>query len=306
MTIQAQNKELDTYTISGHIPDISFLVSTAGSGLLLVTGNTVSKIIDASGFYGITKEAENWWVFGYTNEKGFVISFNIDGKTGYNIQKRIEGLSYAVHQIDFVNDDLLLTDTYHNSFRVFRDIADKSLCRPDDALRILTPRGLVASRKDKNYCHINSIYCDSNKIYILAHNNTFKTGRKSEIFIYDLDYNKIDIWPTPYSSAHNFYRGDMELICDSESGTLMKNNEVAFECDDKSFTRGLSVSDDYIIVGSSGISPVREDRQYLDGNIYILDINFNRVAKIAIPKTQIMDIRRVDKSDYGLSNMERV
>ena len=196
----------------------------------------------------------------------------------------------------------MVTDTLENRLHIFKRAAEKEYV--EESSFMILPRGL-ATKDDRNYCHLNSLYSDGKKLYVLAHNNSYKTGKKSEVFMYDMGYNKIGVLPTICSSAHNYCRyDDSEFICNSEDGTLLRDNEVAFRCDSGYFTRGLSISDDYITLGSSGISHIREARRHRDGYIYILDREFNKVAKIILPKTQIMDIRRVDKKEYTLSNTE--
>lgn len=288
--------------IEGSAPSIKFLVSTAGNGLLLYKDGKLSRIINGDIIYGLTKEQNNWWVFQQNGDKGSVISFNINDHMGYNIRVRIPNLNQAIHQIDFIRDDLLVVDTFRNRVQVFKNAVSKI----DDTL-LLLPRGPVANRKDRNYCHLNSVYSDGERIYILAHNNINKTGSKSEVFVYDMNYTRVGVLPMTCSGAHNYVRfKDAEWICDSESGTLLRNNKPVFSAGEKAFTRGLSISDEYILLGSSGISPIRVERKHRDGHVYIFDKKFQQIAKITIPKTQIMEIRQVDRDDYTLSNTERV
>lgn len=312
MTTQAHehpflvNEEVTNFSVDGYMPDISLLVSTTSNGLLLVNKDSITRLIQADIFYGITKEAENWWVFGQLQDKGSIISFNILDQKGYNLRVRVDHLEKAVHQIDFVGDELLVVETFKNWFITYRDAAkhDRMHARSDSA-SILTPKGLAVRGTD-NYCHLNSIYAYKDNIFVLGHNETYKTGKDSEIFVYDLEFRPRGTIATRTSCAHNYYEdSDGWLICDSAKGTLLKDGAPVFTCDDKSFTRGLSVADDYVVLGSSGISPARDHRRFLDGILYIMDREFNRIAKITIPKTQIMDIKRVDKSDYALSNTEK-
>jgi len=295
--MELDNSSFTKFDVDGYIPPINFLVSTTSNGILYFDGTEFKKILSVPLAYGITKYKDEWWVFAQDNEKGFVVSFNIRDQKGYNLRVRIDGLSKAIHQIDFIGNELVVADTLENRILTFREpyLSDKVLGFSNFA-SWLTPR--------REYCHMNSIFATDDKAYVLAHNETFKTGKKSEVFVYDKTFHNLgESILTDCSSAHNFYKDDeKELICNSEEGTLLCNGKVVFECDEKSFTRGLAVSSDFILVGSSGISPIRKNRNRRTGHIYVLDNAFNKLGKIGIRNTQMMDIRRVDAIDLGLSN----
>lgn len=300
--MELDNSDFIKFEIDGYMPPIKFLVSTTSNGLLYFNGSRFVKILDVPLCYGITKYEDEWWVFSQNNEKGSVSSFNISDEKGYNVRVRIDDLSKAIHQIDFIGNELVVADTKENRVLTFREPykGDRVRCFRDFA-SWLTP--------SSGYCHINSVFATSERIYVLAHNETFKTGKRSEIFVYDRRFKRLseETILTDCSSAHNVYKDkERELICDSEKGTLLCNKKVVFECDEKCFTRGLAISSDYILVGSSGISPIRNEREYRTGYIYVLDNAFNKVGRIGIHKTQIMDIRRVDAIDLGLSNNKAV
>lgn len=295
--MKLNNSNFASFDIDGYIPPIEFLVSTTSNGLLYFNGRSFIKILDISLCYGITKHNDDWWVAAQDNEKGKILSFNIRDQKGYNLRVRIDGLSKAIHQIDFVGNELVIADTLKNRILTFRSPFSDKILGFKDFASWLTPAKLNG--------HMNSIYATDSRMYVLAHNQTYKTGSKSDILVFDRHFNRIneeDV-ATNCSSAHNFYKDECrELICDSEEGTLLCNNKVVFKCDEKSFTRGLSVAHDYILVGSSGISPIRNKRNHRTGYIYVLDSIFNKIGKIGIDKTQIMDIRRIDAPDMGLSN----
>jgi len=154
----------------------------------------------------------------------------------------------------------------------------------------------------ENYSHFNSIYGLDDKLYILAHNVTDKTGKKSQLYVCDTHYNVVNIIDTNYGNAHNIYiNDDVQLICNSGANQLvdLKNDKVLFQCNN--FTRGLAVSHDYILVGGSTLSKNRKER-YNCGYVYILDTSYTLVSRIKIPGIQINEIRRLNSPDYGMSN----
>jgi len=304
--IEFSNNDFYNFDVYGEMPDISFIVGTSNHGALLFYEGKCTQIIKAPVVYGITKYEDNWWIYIRAKKSGRIVSFDIRHCGGFNFKTRIKGLDGGIHQIDFIDTDLFVTDTYSNRILVYKNAAykNKDMLAGECSKKIYPAGKLndkVWRREQKNYAHFNSIYKHEDKIYILAHNDTHNTGKKSEVYELSKNFTVVDKLNIDASNAHNYYIDkDGYLTCDSLNNRILKNGKEVFKCN--TFVRGLSISEDYIIVGGSGIEFDRGIRKHKHSHIYILDKNFDTVARVRIPRCQIMEIRRVDKDEYGLSN----
>ena len=96
-----------------------------------------------------------------------------------HIQILVDGLSVGIHQLDIIGDHLYACDTYNNRILSIR--------LSGQIVEAIYPSGFLTknSIKSINYFHYNSIYCDFDKIYLVAHNDNFKSGRSSQIHVFD-------------------------------------------------------------------------------------------------------------------------
>jgi len=304
--VKVSNRRFDYVLLEGTIINISFLIGTSQAGLLLYNNGKIFQLSADDGFYGITKYNDEWYAFHKTGGHGRVISFNVRGNCIYNVQTKIWGLSRGVHQIDFIKDKLYLTDTYNNAILKYDDISNFK--RPlywRKYSACYHPNGkLNRGRTSKNYNHFNSIYAYDKNVYLIAHNETFKTKRLSEIYILDESFLKNKIRKINGSNCHNYYKDkNSEVICLSMEGKIQHNGRSVLDL--KQFTRGASISDDYFIFGGSDIELNATKRTGADGVVFITTKEFELISKLMIKNTQIQEIRRLDKQEYTLSNVEK-
>lgn len=284
------------FNIEGDLLNISFLVGTRKHGLLYFNAGECFQVLRGAKVYGITKSHNNeWWIFSHANV-GKIQIFVIEDSSLCLRATIMSGIPKGIHQIDFLGDDLLMADPHDNRIIVCREIRNTKIA---NKLVCIYPNGKL--KKDRsNYSHFNSVYADKNYIYLIAHNDTVKSKRKSEIFKMDYSYNTVGRTPIEGSCCHNIYRDDKnQIICRSLDGKIENNGKVVFSQTD-CFTRGFSIADDYIIFGGSGIGS--NENRLQAGTIYITDHDFNIISKIHIDKTQLYEIRRTDVRDYSLIN----
>jgi len=211
-------------------------------------------------------------------------------------------LSKKIHQIDMISDDLYITDTQYNTIKVYHNFLH---CAKNKKFRITeaTFNNKCYTSDDQNHLHINSIYKNKNEIYFLAHNMTENTKKESQAYVLDEDLNLKKIVDLNTGSGHNFYIDKDNFITnDSLSKKIIVNdNEVKVS----GFSRGLSVSEKYILIGSSNFEKSRKQRLKMTGDseIYVLDHDLNFVSIFVIPGHQIIDIRGVDYTDFCFSNV---
>jgi hypothetical protein len=145
---------------------------------------------------------------------------------------------------------------------------------------------------------MNSIWHSELGTYVLFHNETSKTGRPTEIAKLDRAYNIEERVTTTAGNGHNILVFDGAfMFCDSRAGTVMCGSDVVFRC--HQFTRGLSVTKDYVVVGRSEYGD-RADRDHLAGGISVLDREFRLLMSVDLPG-MVQEIRSIRERDYGMS-----
>jgi hypothetical protein len=297
------NENFTKYSASGDTSNISFLIGTQSQGLLLYNNGEITMLFKENGFYGITKLSDTFYAFHKTGMHGNIISFRIEKNKAIDISTVIKGLSRGIHQIDFIGQDLYVTNTYDNSILIYSKLVSKHNLHWKDYNKIIYPNGkLQNGRKSSNYNHFNSLFKYKNKIFLIAHNETKKTNRSSEIFtLNDITLNTLDIKKIDGSNCHNIYiDNENKMFCKSHEGTLNINEQDVIS-HKNIFTRGLSVNDEYIILGGSDIQPNRLKREKTNGYIYIYDSQLSLKQTILIRNTQIQEIY-MEISEKKMSN----
>ena len=267
-------------------------VVASKSGLFLLKRDNLYRIREGD-FYGVTIQDNSLLVFERIGNRGRIISLeqDVSGRVKERGKVILRGLSHGCHQIDMIDDQLYITDTYNN--RILEvELVNKSI-------RSFYPLGTLSNgRKSTNYGHINSIIRHNAQYYIYCHNETTKTERKSQIIITKNLETPEKILDLEDENGHNVvvFR-ECIYHCDSMNSKLRVNNEVVFECE--KFTRGLSISEDSILLGGSDYAN-REDRSKSAGSIYILSIDHKLIDQFWFPG-MVQEIRRLDKPDYSLT-----
>lgn len=303
--VQIANSHLRDVTKKEQLPSISFLVGTSDLGLLLVQGEKVFQLIAGKGFYGISKFEEVWYAFQKTGKHGRIISFQIENQIIYNVQVKLWGLSRGIHQIDFIGNDLIIIDTYFNRIIRYKNLSEIFNQYWKKNAIVYYPAGkLKNGRKSQNYKHFNSIFKYQNNIYLVAHNETYKTGNTSEIYILDQNYQIQQIQKTNTANSHNIYIDNkFELACDSWNGTIQNKGKDVINFG--MFMRGLSIANDFLIFGGSELETNPSLRSKTKGVVFATNKEFSLIASWIFEGTQIHEIRRVDVCDYSLSNESR-
>lgn len=301
LTKLKKNINFIDYETKGPSLPISFFIAT-NHGLLQYEDGKLKKTLAGKGFYGITKNDNKWYAFHKTGKHGRIISFSFYNGVAIDIKSVIWGLSRGVHQIDFIGERLFITDTYNNSILYCEISKDVGCAFWRKITKRTYPNGQLRNgRASENYNHFNSIFCDKQCIYLVAHNETYKTKKKSQIFKLDKNLKVIGLEKIEGSNCHNIYvENGKNMVCKSIEGEIELNENTIFSCD--KFTRGISVSRDYYIFGGSDIVLDRTKRNNSNGCIYITNKHFELISKITIKGAQINEIRRIDCDDWGLSN----
>ncbi|XCN73776.1 MAG: hypothetical protein Q3M24_03190 [Candidatus Electrothrix aestuarii] len=254
----------------------------------------IRKVLEGQ-FYGLTKFKNKWFVFHKNNDNGEILSFSLKEDRIISVQKKVMGLSPGCHQIDFCSDKLHVIDTYNNCIQVYASKEEKII-----KIEEFYPFGsLENGRNSENYVHMNSIWKKDDFFYLFLHNETMKTGKKSEIAILNDKYKVVKRHSTEAVNGHNIlkFKGDF-VYCNSNENSLVADNKSVFQAD--LFTRGLALSSKYILVGGSQYGE-RSLRKNLSGKVYVLNHNFGLLHVLNIPG-MVQEIRIVEPMDHCLSN----
>jgi hypothetical protein len=179
-------------------------------------------------------------------------------------------------------------DTYNNNICLY-DHNGKTV------KRLYPNGGLEKGRSSPNYCHFNSIFWSAKNIFLVAHNQTKKTGRLSEIYRLDHRWKLLEIIATKSGAAHNVVLIKGELWhCNSLEGTLVLGEGAAYQ-DRHYFTRGLAVNDRHVLVGGSEFAE-RNSRACSSGVVMVLNRSFEEVERFKLVRCgDVYEIRFLQK-----------
>ena len=262
------------------------IIVSSASGLSILKGNKVFNLLTTTpGFY----------VFGIASsqERIFVsINFHLPIKSNINnlIKKRItllvsakiSDISESVfdkrHTIDWYTNFIDQKKSYS-----FLNYFNNSLYAADylgniDVFDVNENNSQILSKKYsynllKNnlhypnyfypYLHMNCVSIDEKNIYCGLHAYSKITNFRSSLYKIDKETNAISLEKdTDFVSAHDLMKVKNEFYgCDSDNGRLFKNDSCIFKSQKKSFFRGLSISKDGFVLGSSLYSKRRRSRE---------------------------------------------
>lgn len=294
---------------SGTIPVVSIPIACSVDGdlaaeLLITTKtglihykNGQARRLCPGRSYGITYWDNRWWISRtMPDETTCVFSFQLNegGITG--LRKELVRLNKEIHQVDAYGSWFYIADTYANRLLRFRKVRDRLVQDKE-----VFPEGrLDRGRESSNYLHLNSVFRNSRHVYLMCHNDTIKTGRKSKILVMDEELNVIKTIDSDSSCAHNVALLDGQIIyCDSIGQSLVWGGDrVKLD----KFTRGLAMSKDVIYVGSSDFGP-REKRESSHGKVFAISSNRRVAGTLSLPNVGgIYEVRLVGQPDLAMSD----
>ena len=171
-----------------------------------------------------------------------------------------------MHQIQWHQNHLWVTCTYENMIGILQ---------PDWTWDVWYPLGeAMGPQRDIN--HINTITFDENRVHLLAHN-----WGQSELLTFDIDSRDLLARQPLGQQAHNlWFEQGQWLTCSSIEGKIVGTK--GFEFDTGQFPRGAAHVGEYRVIGLSAIAE-RNQRDFCDGELLILDTNWQEVDRISLP-----------------------
>jgi hypothetical protein len=257
---------------------IDFIYSTT-SGLYRHTNNNTTQL-SCGDYFGITRIKPGLWAAANRSDE----CLELHDLENQSIQKIYGLVTKQTHQIDVIQDMLYLVNTDQNCI-LTTDMNFKVLHK-------FFPNG-PAERGDKNFCHFNSVYCNGESIYIIAHNLGEITGKNSELYVIDKNHNVKEKLNLGCFSCHNIIiKDDETFICYSKDSSIKQDRTVIYN-KEGFFTRGLSIGDSFIY-GYNKVSKISGER------IGCVSINRASSETIIIVGEPVNEIRQIE-FDFGIS-----
>jgi hypothetical protein len=280
-------------TVEGSVRGLApFLVGTQ-SGLLYVEEGRACRLQGGS-VYGIASNGDGrWWYLFQRIPESFGRLLRVDLREG-SVRSLAGFLSTGVHQVDVVDGRLVVVDTYRNGIVHYSDRGKR--------VWAVYPAGPVTDgRRSPNYRHFNSLFAAPDAVYVVAHNQSAKTGMNSEIFVLDRAWGPLRVIPTESGSAHNVAEIDGVLWhCDSRGGSLVVGRENVFQ-EPGLFTRGLAVNRTHVLVGGSQITE-RGQRGRTDGTVIVLNRAFEPLGRLRFSRSGGVQEIRFLRGDLAMSS----
>ena len=296
---------------SGPLPPVCFLVATSAHGLLLYERGELVQIVSGS-CYGISRCGEWWLAFQRHGDFGRIVRFRLDGRRVRQLHTVLSGLNYGVHQLDVIGERLIVVDTVKNRLLVYDDVAAlrrrswrcwSSQVYPVGVRETTDYRWdrLTCRLDSATYRHYNSVFHHGDRLYVVAHNRTVQSGRRSQLFVLDDDFTVREVRDLGAADVHNFWTdGVRQVYCASAKGTVRVDGVDAVSVG--GYTRGLSIASDLLLVGASRYETERHARERGNGCVHAIAPDLTVLGQVTVPRTQIHEVRRVDAAELGLSN----
>lgn len=286
-------------------PDLSgcsHLVATR-HGLFATDGQAL-RCVAHGFFYGITMLDDAILAFEAGDRPrartghGRIVRFRHQGGRIIATDILATGLDNGCHQIDVIDDRLCVIDTYNQRVLRFATGMGEIGGSEPEILHPLPPAAL--NDWAGGYAHVNSLIAHGEDILLLLHNGAGKTGRPSEIARFDRDWRLIERVSVDGQGCHSLaiLEDGAVLTCGSLGGELVTTDGRKIAVSDM-MTRGLSVSDDGVVVGGSAFAE-RDARDAAHGALFFLDRDYRPRTRISVP-APVMEIRRIDGRDRSLS-----
>lgn len=289
---------------SGAIPDVlvatldgfSHVVCTR-NGLFAINHHAWTKIADGR-YFGATITSRGLVVFEATVEgpdTGRLLRLDLSRPDRFETLGC--GLDSGCHQLDVVRGRLTVVDTNNQALVACHQGRASTIARP-------LPKGAGRTFAD-GYVHINSVVEAEGLVHVLAHNGGFETRWPSRVLVLDEAWQLVEQFLLPGFGCHNlvFLEDGSLLSCDSLQGNLIDRHQRLAHVDDL-FLRGLSVSEDEVVVGASQYA-LRPSRRQVAGRVHFLDRTYRPRHVLELPAAPT-EIRRLRGNDLSLSSANRL
>lgn len=276
-----------------HGPDY---VMASRQGLFIVNRAEWRRVAEGY-FFGVTVKGRHVYCFKTVSNRdpeadanpGSIVRYEYRDGALIGPESLVTGLNKNCHQVDFFDGAFYVVDTSNQRILEF-----DAQWRQIKIHQVLPP--VTAGGPEDP--HINSLLGLGDTIYVMFHNGWSKIP--SEIVEFDRNFRERRRIVLPSTGCHDIVRLEdgRLLFCDSFKGQVARDDGASFKIDEL-YTRGLSVSDDEIAVGSS-LYGRRLRRVLLPGFVTFLNRSYERTGRLYVPAAATQ-IRRLDGADLSLS-----
>ncbi len=273
------------------LSDYTWLVASH-RGVFAVAEDRVCTAIHGW-FFGVCRHEDRFYLFencglrDRLSEIGRIVRIDFVGGELVNPTVLVTGLHTNCHQVRVIDGLLCVVDTANQAIRRYTlagELIDVKYPFP------------VAPSSDRSgaYLHLNGVAKIGERIAIMRNNCKALPQKQSELAWLDADWNPVSIHPLAGHWCHDIVEDEQGDVwhCGSKAGEILVPDGRAIHVADELLTRGLFISADRIIVGTSTFGG-RGTRDALPGGVTIFDRAFNRVSSQPLdgPPTDIAALR---------------
>ena len=200
MALAGQAHDSDTVRLaSDDLTGFDHLVATR-KGLFIARPGAHRQIAYGQ-YYGIAIDGETIYAFEacdrprIRSNRGRIVRLRHRAGRIEQADVLARNLDNGCHQIDIIDDALIVTDTYNQ--RLLR------IPLEGGAPEILAPLPLPIEGEPDTYVHVNSLLACGDVLYLLLHNDSGRTGRNSEIAAFDRHWNRTGTIPLAGQGCHS-------------------------------------------------------------------------------------------------------
>ncbi len=252
-------------------------------------------------FYGITWDKDNIYYTRGTERSPHNRDQVVVLDKTYREVGTFPGVFPEAHQIHFDGDKLILTVTHRDS------LASINLDTKQEQFYNWT-----GHTTDEN--HINCIWPDTDGVWVGYHSYVATPEPpplSSRLVLMDETFSTVKRTIDIGFGSHNVARiGDLLYICSSNENTLLvyslSQDAVVQEVPNLRWVRGLSITDDYIILGASVVQADRAKRHLGDGKVFLLDRHSLDIldTKVLPDSGPLYELRVVGEVDYAHNGID--
>lgn len=275
-------------------PDVSnyaWLVASHRGVFAVAEGRVCTAI--HGWFFGICRHADQFYLFencglrDRLSEIGRIVRIDlVDGQL-LNPAVLVTGLHTNCHQVRVIDGLLCVVDTANQAIRRYTLAGD--LIDVKHPFPVATP-----SDRSGAYLHLNGVAKVGERIALMLNNCKAVPEKQSELAWLNADWNLISTHSLPGHWCHDIVEDEQGGIwhCGSKAGEILVPDGRTVDVANELLTRGLAISEDRIIVGTSTFGG-RGTRDSLPGGVVIFDRAFNRISALPLdgPPTDIAALR---------------
>ena len=280
--------------------DWPFFIVTTSNDVRLVAEGSEKIIHEGHGIY-----------YGLTWDQAFVYVMSRDSPTNRGFCQIIaidpDTFTEACVLSPYVPDGHQMV--YQDGFIYATETATNSVIKIQPVTRNFEHINWSGHTHDVN--HLNSVFKGLDGFWVGYHNLGKRTGKGSSINLVDFDSKQLLYSKEVGQGIHNIVEAAGKIyVCSSETGTLItldsSTREVVRTDYVGSWVRGIGITKEYIVLGSTQFAEDREKRLTGNSEVYLLSRDSHEVLDRLVLKDtgSIYDLRVVGEHDAAHNGID--